>query len=203
MKSLVVVGGGSSGIFYEEIANAINRQGRVWREIIVSPDMASDERFVTETNRYVVAIAWPEKRQRIAQRFHIEHAAVLVHPTAVVGPGASLGAGSVIGPFAVIGPGAHVGIHASINVGASIAQGSVLGNYCTLSPGARVSGGNAIGDGLFLGANAATRDHVLIGNWVTVGCGAAVINDTPDGVTVGGVPAHELHGAGRVVGPME
>ena len=63
----------------------------------------------------------------------------VVHPTALVDPGAHLGDGVSIGPFAVIGPdvwigtGTHVGPHAVIErntrlgAGCSVGAGSVLG----------------------------------------------------------------------------
>jgi serine acetyltransferase len=49
-----------------------------------------------------------------------------------------------------------------------------------------------VGDKTMIGAGAVVRDRIEIGKNVTVGAGAAVVQNFPDGITVAGVPARAL-----------
>jgi acetyltransferase EpsM len=50
-----------------------------------------------------------------------------------------------------------------------------------------------VGEGTQVGIGASVLPGIRIGKWCTIGAGAAIIRDVPDGVTVVGVP-------GRIVG---
>jgi UDP-N-acetylglucosamine acyltransferase len=52
----------------------------------------------------------------------------LIHPTAVVAPGATLGEGVTIGPYAVVGEGVTIGARTTIGAHASIQGPAVLGD---------------------------------------------------------------------------
>jgi len=68
-----------------------------------------------------------------------------IHPSAVIAPGATLGAGVAIGPLAVIGGGVVIG------------------------PGARIAAHVVIGDGAKIGADALIHAGVKIGERVVIG----------------------------------
>lgn len=59
-----------------------------------------------------------------------------IHPTAIVDPGARLGAGVSVGPFAVLGPGVEVGPGTVIGPHAVIVQDTAVGGRCIVGPGA-------------------------------------------------------------------
>jgi acetyltransferase EpsM len=61
-----------------------------------------------------------------------------------------------------------------------------------MAPGVRLAGGVSIGQGAFLGIGSAVVPSVHVGNWATVGAGAAVLQDVPPETTVVGVPARCL-----------
>ena len=69
-----------------------------------------------------------------------------IHPTAVIGAGATLGAGAAIGPFAVIGEGATIGARARIAAHVTIGSGSRLGDDALIHPGVRIGQNVRIGD---------------------------------------------------------
>jgi UDP-3-O-[3-hydroxymyristoyl] glucosamine N-acyltransferase len=57
-----------------------------------------------------------------------------------------------------------------------------------------ICGGAFIGRDCWIAPNSVIKQKVHIGNRVTVGLGAVVIRDVPDGVVVAGVPAKPLQG---------
>jgi UDP-3-O-[3-hydroxymyristoyl] glucosamine N-acyltransferase len=77
---------------------------------------------------------------RIAARLHPRPApSPGVHPTAVVDPGATLGAGCEVGPYAVIGAGAEIGAGCVIGPHAVIGAGVVLGEGCRIGAHSSIS----------------------------------------------------------------
>jgi UDP-N-acetylglucosamine acyltransferase len=83
----------------------------------------------------------------------------MIHPTAVVAPGASLGAGVEIGPYAVVESGAEIGD------GCVIGAHALVGRYVRMGAGNSVGAGAVIGgDPQDLGFNSATESYVRIGN---------------------------------------
>lgn len=68
-----------------------------------------------------------------------------------------------------------------------IAHGVKIGKHCLIVAGTVIGGSTVIGDRCFLGINCSIKNKVKIGNDVTVGMGAIVLADVPDGMTVKGV----------------
>ena len=58
-----------------------------------------------------------------------------------------------------------------------------------ISPGAHIAGDVKIGLRTWIGIGASIKEGIQVGNDCVIGVGAAVINDLPDNVRVGGVPA--------------
>ncbi len=115
--------------------------------------------------------------------------ATVIHPHASVSPSAVIGDGTVIFAGAVVQTGARVGAHCVVNSGAVVEHDVQLADHVQLAPGAVIGGGASIGAGTFIGLRAGVRDHVRVGARTTVGMGAAVVQDLPDGVLAVGVPA--------------
>lgn len=117
----------------------------------------------------------------------------LVHPVAVVSQYATLGAGSAVLAGAVVNAGACIGRGAILNTGCSVDHDCILGMAVHVSPGAHLAGGVIIGEGSWIGIGASVKQLVRIGSHVTVGAGAVVLADVPDGITVVGVPARSIN----------
>jgi len=79
-----------------------------------------------------------------------------IHPTAVIDPTASIGAGAHIGAYVVVGPGVTIGANAS------------LLPHVVIYPGAR------IGSHFFAHAHSVVREHCILGDHVTLENGAIV-----------------------------
>ena len=67
-------------------------------------------------------------------------AAVTIHPTAIVAPGAELDAGVEVGPQAIIGPGVSVGARSVIGPRAILERNVRLGAYCRVGAGSILGG---------------------------------------------------------------
>ncbi|KZR85772.1 putative acetyltransferase EpsM [Synechococcus sp. MIT S9504] len=84
---------------------------------------------------------------------------------------------------------ASIGTGAILNTGCSVEHDVKLANGVHICPGARLAGLVQVGSCSWIGIGASVIQQICIGDDVTVGAGAAVVRDLPDGVTAVGVPA--------------
>lgn len=116
----------------------------------------------------------------------------IIHSKAWVSPTATLATGVFIGAGAVIQAGAKIGKAALINSNATVEHHCEIGPGAHIGPGAVLAGLAKVGEKSMIGAGAVVRDRIEIGKNATVGAGAAVVQNIPDGITVGGVPAKRI-----------
>ncbi|MEZ0092444.1 acetyltransferase [Streptacidiphilus sp. EB129] len=142
-------------------------------------------------HEFVVAIADPAARRRLAGRFEEQglRPATVIDPGAVVSPGATIGPGCVVLGQAFVSTGTVLGSHVQINYHASIGHDTVLEDFVTILPGANIAGSVTIGAASTVGSNAAVLQGRRIGPCATVGAAALVTRDVTGGQLVIGVPA--------------
>lgn len=142
----------------------------------------------------VVAIGSNRLRQQIGQRllrlgFVLP---VVVHPSALISPSATIGQGTVVMARAVVGTLARVGELVIINTCAIVEHDNNIGHAAHIAPGTALAGGVRVGDRALLGIGSAVRPDISIGDDSIVGAGSAVVTDVPSGFTVAGTPARKL-----------
>ncbi|HEY8599588.1 MAG TPA: biotin/lipoyl-containing protein [Thermomicrobiales bacterium] len=121
----------------------------------------------------------------------------LIDPRAHIGADVRIGAGALIEAGAVVGPGTEIGEGAIVDVGAIVAHDCFIGPFSHLSPGCALSGVVCLRENVLVSVGAAINSTVTVGRNVIITPGAAVMNDFPDDVIVGGVPAKVLGASKR------
>lgn len=142
---------------------------------------------------FCVAIGNPHGGARLAIHERLLAAglipATLVHRTAWISPGATIGPGSQIHAGAIVETGATLGRQCIVNTKASVDHECKLGDGVELAPGATLCGSIRVGDRAWICAGATVLPRVTVGADAVVGAGAVVVHDVADGVTVVGIPA--------------
>jgi acetyltransferase-like isoleucine patch superfamily enzyme len=69
-----------------------------------------------------------------------------------------------------------------------------VADFATFAAGVSLGGGVRIGRAAYLGMNSSVRERTSVGAYATIGMGAAVLSNVPDGETWVGVPAREIDG---------
>ena len=113
---------------------------------------------------------------------------VEIHDHAVIMMGAIINIGAIIGENSMIDMGAVLGGRAIVGKNCHIGAGAVLAGVIEPSSASPV----IVEDDVLIGANAVVIEGVRIGKGSVVAAGAVVIEDVPENVVVGGIPAHIL-----------
>lgn len=113
----------------------------------------------------------------------------IVHPDAIISPGAEIDDGAFVGPGAIVNARAHIGRGAIVNSGAIIEHDCVVGAFAHIAPGAVLAGDAHVGDGALVGVGASVLPGIHIGDGATLGGGSVATNNIAAGVTAVGVPA--------------
>lgn len=192
-SKLLLVGAGGQGMAAASVARAAGFRVKGWlddekqRDHILGP-VRDVERWAKGC---VLFLAVGDNLARAALSAQLGKGyeyACLVHPTAVVSPGAVVGEGSIVMPFAFVGPGARIGRHCIVNTAAVVEHGCRVGDFSHICPNAALGGNVYVGGLCQVGIGASVRNGVCLGDRCVVGAGAAVVCDLPEGV-FGGVPA--------------
>jgi sugar O-acyltransferase (sialic acid O-acetyltransferase NeuD family) len=207
MSKVIVIGGSDQG---RQVIDAIRTRGfhtvvGVLDRALVPgtmvgdvPVLGSDDELAAcaakvGADQFVVAIGDNATRGRILDRElaaapHLQ-AATIVHPTAVVGHGATLHAGSILLAGAVVGNGTTVERGALLGIHSSIDHDGFVAHFASLGPGATLGGTVRVGHDTAVGLGANIVHGVTIGDDTVVGAGALVLDDVPSSVVAYGVPA--------------
>lgn len=115
--------------------------------------------------------------------------ATLVHPGVEVPSGCLVGDGSIVLAGVVMTTAVTLGSHVVVMPNVTLTHDCVVQDFGTLCAGVALGGGVVVGRGAYVGMNAGVREHRRVGAYATVGMGAVLLHDAPDGQTWAGVPA--------------
>jgi sugar O-acyltransferase (sialic acid O-acetyltransferase NeuD family) len=121
------------------------------------------------------------------------------HPSVSVPPGCTVGAGSILLAGVVLTCDVRVGRHVVAMPHVTLTHDDVVEDFATLCAGVSLGGDVRVGEAAYLGMNSSVRERVVVGRGSTLGMGAALVTDLPDGETWVGVPAARVR-AGEPVG---
>lgn len=197
MRPLRIIGAGGHGRVLADIASAMGYRDIAFLDAAY-PDLTHSGAWDVigtpadiDESEYALGVGNNQTRIGLLESIPCD-LATLIHPSAVISPYATIGAGSVICAGAVIGPFARLGQGCIVNTGASVDHDCTLGDSVHLSPGARLGGGVNIGACTWVGIGAVVCEYKSIGANALVGAGAAVTTNIPEGARFGGVPAKEF-----------
>ena len=115
-----------------------------------------------------------------------------INPQAIIAPSAAIGSGPTIAAGSVINTDAKLGDNVIINTGAIVEHDCLIDDHTHIATGARLAGEVSVGLGAHIGIGASIRNGIRIGREAIVGAGAAVVSDVPANAVVAGVPARVL-----------
>lgn len=208
MKDLIVIGAGGYGREVIQWAADCNRQAARWNILgfldpnpdalcgsnCPYPVLGTDQDWVpTEDQEFAVAVADPTKKERIVSDFSARGArfATIVHPTAFIAEGASIGYGTVVYPQACISIDAKVGRFCTIQT-TGLGHDVTVGDYSTISSFCNLMGHVTLGKRVFLGSHCAVVPGTAIEDDAYVGVGSVVLRRVRAGTKVYGNPARKI-----------
>jgi len=208
VRDLVIIGAGG---FARETAAAAAAAAQTWNVLgFLDDDPAlhgatrSGRPILGDVDRarrmdaaVVVCVGNPRNytaRRGIVRRLELpeQRYATVVHPSASVGAGSTVGPGTVLLAGAVLTADVTVGSHVAVMPQAVLTHDDRVGDYCTIASGVRLGGGAVLDEGAYVGAGALVREGVKVGAWSLVGMGAVVLHDVPPGEIWAGNPARLL-----------
>ncbi|MCC6428701.1 MAG: acetyltransferase [Phycisphaerales bacterium] len=200
-RRLVLIGGGGHALVVAEAAQNLGWQIAGFYDDDPASTLASRTglprlgglREAAGEVRIVIAVGGLELRRTVIDALREQRliAATVCAPGSHVAPSASIAGGVFIGPGAIVHSHASIAAHGIINSGAIVEHECMLAENVHIAPGAALGGRVTVGADTLIGLGSRTLPGIRIGHGCTIGSGAVVIRDVPDGATVVGVPARE------------
>lgn len=129
------------------------------------------------------------KRAEIISRYADYDAPIIVAPSAIVSPSATMGRGTAVFHRAVINARTVTGRHCVVNTGAILEHECHIVDNVFIGPGAVICGGVSVGSNTYIGAGVIIKPGVSICDNAVIGAGAVVIRNIDEAGTYVGVPA--------------
>lgn len=202
MKKLLILGAGGQGKVVLDLALACEEWdeisfldgGKIGEEVLGYPvigDLCEYEVLKEEYTHAIVAVGNNDLRLKLTGALQETgyEVPIFIHPSAVVSKFSSIGVGTIVMPQAVINVSVQVGKACIVNTAVIIEHDCHVGNGVHLSPSATLGGTVSVEDKSWICLGARVINNITIGESVTVGAGAVVIEDVEDEMLVVGVPA--------------
>jgi len=204
-KPIVVYGAGKGG---ETVYETIKLGGEfevvaffddnISGSFLGSPVYCVDEQNILlkeNINRLIIAVANGKKRCFLGNDLEKSGFELInaIHPNSYVSPTARLGKGNHIKAGSIIDTNTVIGNNNIIDNGVMIAHDNIIGDGCHLAPGCVLGSSIIIRDYSILGMGSSISTKVKIGKGCIVSLNTSVINDVSDNLLVEGVP-------GKIIG---
>ncbi|WP_255769394.1 acetyltransferase [Pseudarthrobacter sulfonivorans] len=123
---------------------------------------------------------------------HEARYATAIDPSVQYPEGCRIGRGSILLRNVTLTASVTLGSHVVAMPSVTFTHDDDVADFATFAAGASLGGGVRVGRAAYLGMNSSVRERTSVGAYATVGMGAAVLSNVPDGETWVGVPAHEI-----------
>ena len=156
----------------------------------------------------LVCLGSGKSREAVVERLsamglHAARYATAIDPSVQCPEGCRVGRGSILLRNVTLTASVTLGSHVVAMPSVTFTHDDDVADFATFAAGVSLGGGVRIGRAAYLGMNSSVRERTSVGAYATVGMGAAVLSNVPDGETWVGVPAREIdgeafgHGSGR------
>lgn len=153
-------------------------------------NFSADVRFVNALGSPKTFRARPERIRQLgipARRF-----VSIIHPSAVVSKGTTIGAGSIIYPNVVLMSRVRVGRHVIILPNSTINHDTTIGDFSIIASGVHVGGAVKVGQCCYLGMATSVIQGISVGSRTMVGMGSVLIRSVGRDQVVVGNPARPI-----------
>jgi sugar O-acyltransferase (sialic acid O-acetyltransferase NeuD family) len=208
LKKIAVFGAGGFGLEVAMLIEQINEISNVWELIGFFDDGEREGKIINgypvlggieRLNQWksslflVLALGVPKTKKAVFNKIDNKKVSypVLIHPSVIMGSNryVNIGEGSIICAGTIITTNVTIGRHVILNLACTVGHQTVIGDFSSFMPTCNISGEVKIGKWNFWGTAAKIINGKKIGNNVTVGAGAVIVDNIPDNSTVAGVPA--------------
>lgn len=208
MKDLYIIGAGGCGREVLQWCKDINKVEETWNirgflddnpgaldgfECDYTVKGAIAEWNPGENEVFAMAIANPEAKQQIVQRFEEKGGRFvsIIHPRALISDHTHIGKGSIIYPGGRMSPNSSIGDYVTL-LDTAIGHDAVVEDFATVSSYCAVTRAVRICEKAFIGASAVLLPDIRIGSSAYVGAGSVVIKDVRENCKVFGNPARRI-----------
>ena len=175
MSTLLIIGGSSTALeirecvdlYYKEqftsIYNVIGDNEETCIENVIRDSELDAFLLVNANISCIIGFTNQKLRRFFYDKLSIAKLVSIIHPTSVISPSATIGAGSYIAATAVVSSNAVVGRGCLISIGVSVGHDVQIGDDCILNPGVRISGHCKVGSRTLIGANSFIFQFKIVG----------------------------------------
>jgi sugar O-acyltransferase, sialic acid O-acetyltransferase NeuD family len=142
----------------------------------------------SESIDIIISIGNNRIRKNIVDHNTLFTYVTLLHPKSSISKRVYIEEGTVVMSGVSINSAVSIGKHCIINTNSSIDHDCVIEDFVHISPNAALGGSVYVGEGTHVGLGVSVIQGIRIGKWCTIGAGAVIISDIPDGATVVGNP---------------
>lgn len=203
MKDIVIIGCGGFGREVDWLAKSCGRNVVGFLDDAHEPGINEGYKVLGKLEQwvdyseyeFVVAVGNPRTRKFIVdkmQTFGDPKFATLIHPSVIMSPSVSVGAGSLICANCALTVNSSIGEHTILNINVVAGHDGVIGSFVTVAHLVAISGNVTLEDGVELGTNSAIRQGLTMASGSMLGMGGVMTKNAGKNKVYVGSPAKEL-----------
>ena len=146
---------------------------------------------IQKDDNLIIAIGNAEKRKSLYHQYSNYNFINIIHKTSILYSPINA-TGVIIGPNVIVSTNAVIHNNVAINAASIIGHDNVINSHCQLNVNCNLAGYVQVGTASTINSGAIITPKVVIGDNVTVGAGAVVLNNVDNDCVVFGNPARKM-----------